>query len=206
MHATGIANTNNEATWLFMVIMRKGMQILFLNFFGTRAALLARNFIYIQKLFMENNNKTTEVLNDLIQINNDRINGYERALNELKDEDNDLRALFTNFIDQSRQIKMALGKEVQVLGKDMDTGTTASGKIYRAWMDVKALFSGHSRHAVLENCEFGEDAAQKAYKTALETEGLPAYIFALLNKQKAELKTAHDEVKALRDQEKYTEA
>ena len=58
---------------------------------------------------MENNNKTTEVLNDLIQINNDRINGYERALKELKDEDDDLRALFTNFIDQSRQIKMALG-------------------------------------------------------------------------------------------------
>ena len=155
---------------------------------------------------MENTNKTAEVLNDLIQIQNDRINGYERALNELKDADGDLRVLFTNFIDQSRQLKMALGKEVQVLGKDMDTGTTVSGKIYRAWMDVKALFTGHDRHTVLENCEFGEDAAQKAYKSALETEGLPAYLFALISKQKAELKTAHDEVKALRDQEKYTEA
>jgi len=155
---------------------------------------------------MENTKKAAEVLNDLIQINNDRINGYERALKELKDQENDLRTLFTGFIDQSRQLKMALGKEVQVLGKDMDTGTTGSGKIYRAWMDVKALFTGHDRQTVLENCEFGEDAAQKAYKTALETEDLPAYLFALITKQKAELKTAHDEVKALRDQEKYTEA
>ena len=155
---------------------------------------------------MENTKKTAEVLNDLIQINNDRIAGYERALKELKDQDDDLRVLFTNFIDQSRQLKMALGKEVQVLGEDMDKGTTGSGKIYRAWMDVKALFTGHDRHTVLENCEFGEDAAQKAYKTALETDDLPAYIFALLTKQKAQLKTAHDEVKALRDQEKYTEA
>lgn len=155
---------------------------------------------------MENTNKTAEVLNDLIEINNDRVAGYEHALKELKGKDDDLRALFTNFIDQSRQMKMALGKEVQVLGKDMDTGTTASGKIYRAWMDVKALFTGHDRQTVLENCEFGEDAAQKAYKTALETDGLPAYLFALLTKQKAELKTTHDEVKALRDQEKYTDA
>jgi uncharacterized protein (TIGR02284 family) len=162
--------------------------------------------LHTKIIIMENTNKTTQVLNDLIQINNDRIKGYERALKELKDEDDDLRALFTNFIDQSRQVKMALGKEVQVLGEDMDTGTTASGKIYRAWMDMKALFSGHDRRTVLENCEFGEDAAQKAYKTALETEDLPSYLFALLTRQKAELKTAHDEVKALRDQEKYTEA
>jgi uncharacterized protein (TIGR02284 family) len=155
---------------------------------------------------MENTKKTAEVLNDLIQIHNDRINGYERALKELKDGNDDLSVLFTNFIDQSRQMKMALGKEVQVLGKDMDTGTTVSGKIYRAWMDVKALFTGHDRQAVLENCEFGEDAAQKAYKMALDTDELPAYLFALITKQKTELKSAHDEVKALRDEEKYTEA
>ena len=155
---------------------------------------------------MENTKKTIEVLNDLIQINNDRVNGYERAMKELKDEDSDLKVLFTNFIDQSRKLKLALGTEVQALGADMDTGTTASGKIYRVWMDVKALFTGHDRHTVLENCEFGEDAAQKAYKMALETENLPAYLFALITRQKTELKTAHDEVKALRDQEKYTEA
>ena len=88
----------------------------------------------------------------------------------------------------------------------MDKGTTNSGKIYRVWMDVKALFTGHDRQTVLENCEFGEDAAQKAYKMALETDDLPAYLFAMISKQKQELKTAHDEVKALRDQEKFTEA
>jgi len=69
-------------------------------------------------------------------------------------------------------------------------------------MDVKALFTGKDRQTVLDNCEFGEDAAQKAYSSALQTEGLPAYIFALINRQKDELKRAHDEVKALRDQEK----
>jgi hypothetical protein len=35
-----------------------------------------------------------EVLNDLIQINNDRITGYEKSLKELKDSDTDLRDIF----------------------------------------------------------------------------------------------------------------
>jgi uncharacterized protein (TIGR02284 family) len=155
---------------------------------------------------MEDNKKVIEVLNDLIQINNDRVAGYERALKELKDENSDLRTLFEGFIDQSRNIRNQLGTEVQTLHGKMDDGTTGSGKIYRAWMDVKAVFTGHDRQTVLENCEFGEDAAQKAYKTALSTEGIPAYLVELISKQQIELKSAHDEVKALRDEEKYSEA
>lgn len=155
---------------------------------------------------MENNQKVAEVLNDLIQINNDRINGYEKALKELKGEEDDLKTLFTGYIDQSRNLKNALGTEVQTLGKDMAEGTTGTGKIYRAWMDVKGLFTGNDRQTILNNCEFGEDAAQKAYKTALNTENLPAFLYALINRQKDELKGAHDEVKALRDQEKMAHA
>src|SRR5436305_11415260 len=102
---------------------------------------MARNFKYNKKIiFMENNQKVIEVLNDLIQINNDRIAGYERAMKELKNEDDDLKSLFTSFIDQSRNLRNALGVEVQTLHADMDKGTTASGKIYRAWMDVKKAF------------------------------------------------------------------
>ena len=155
---------------------------------------------------MENNKKVVEVLNDLIQINNDRITGYERAIKELKDESADLKTLFEGYIDQSRNIRNELGTEVQTLKGEMDDGTTGSGKIYRAWMDVKAVFTGHDRHTVLENCEFGEDAAQKAYKSALETDDLPAYLVELISKQQIELRAAHDEVKALRDENKYANA
>ena len=151
---------------------------------------------------MENNQKVAEVLNDLIQINNDRVTGYERALKELKDGDTDLKGIFTGYIDQSRNLRNALGTEVQTLGVKMDDSTTASGKIYRAWMDVKTLFTGNDRQTVLNNCEYGEDAAQKAYKEALKTDNLPAYLFALINRQKDELKKSHDEIKSFRDQEK----
>jgi uncharacterized protein (TIGR02284 family) len=149
---------------------------------------------------MKSSGAAVEILNDLIQIHNDRIAGYERAIKELKDEDSDLKTLFAGYIDESRQIKMILGKEVQALGGDMDTGTTNSGKIYRAWMDVKAIFTGHNRKTVLQNCEFGEDAAQKAYTTALRSDDLPAYLGEMLNQQQKILKDSHDEVKAMRDQ------
>ena len=145
------------------------------------------------------NCKDTEVLNDLIEINNDRVKGYEKAMHELKPEDSDLKSLFTRMIGESHQLKMALATEVQVLGKDAEKGTTTSGKIYRAWMDVKAAFTGHDRKTVLNNCEFGEDAAQNAYKMALEVEGLPANLRTLISSQKSTLRASHDEIKALRD-------
>lgn len=150
---------------------------------------------------MQNNEETIEVLNDLIEINNDRIAGYEKAIRELKDDDEDLKVLFMNMIDESRQARLDLGNEIQVLGGSMDTGTTNSGKIYRAWMDVKAVFTGHDRHTVLSNCLFGEDAAQTAYKTALSTEGLPSYIREMITEQQEILKVSHDEIKAFTEQE-----
>ncbi|RFM32872.1 PA2169 family four-helix-bundle protein [Chitinophaga silvisoli] len=146
--------------------------------------------------------ETIEILNDLVQINNDRIDGYEKALGELKEEDNDLRALFSSMISESHEIRLALGTEVNALGGDMETSTTTSGKIYRAWMDVKALFTGHDRHTVLANCERGEDAAQNAYNTALEDEDLPAYLREMVAEQQQTLKRSHDKIKALRDASK----
>lgn len=149
---------------------------------------------------MKTSSEVAEILNDLIQINNDRIVGYERAIKELKDDDQDLKVLFASLISQSHQAKLELGTEVQALGKDMETGTTNSGKIYRAWMDVKAAFTGKSSHSILESCEYGEDAAQRAYDEALSSEDLPMYLREMLQKQRTLLMSSHNEIKALRDQ------
>ncbi|HEX8020707.1 PA2169 family four-helix-bundle protein [Mucilaginibacter sp.] len=148
---------------------------------------------------MENTQATVQILNDLVQINNDRIEGYQRASKDLKDGDTELKSLFTRLIGQSQGYKLALGTEVSAFGKDIETGTTTSGKIHRVWLDVKAAFTGHDTHNVLEECEFGEDAILKAYRTALEDEDLPAYLRETISQQESELLDAHDEIKALRD-------
>ena len=94
---------------------------------------------------------------------------------------------------------MVLGTEIQALGEDMDTDSTTSGKIYRAWMDVKAVFSGHDRKSILESCEYGEDAAQRAYKEALDDDELPSFLRETITRQKTRLRADHDEIKAMRD-------
>lgn len=153
---------------------------------------------------MVSNEKVTGVLNDLIEINNDRIVGYEKAIEELKSEDADLSTLFQRYIAESRQYAQELSHEITRLGGSPTTGTTNSGKIYRVWMDLKAVVTGHDRKTVLENCEFGEDAAQKAYDMALNSDDtqLDTPLRDLLVRQKAQLRIGHDEVKRLRDLEK----
>ena len=148
---------------------------------------------------MENNKETIETLNDLVLINNDRIVGYEEALKEIEVDDEELRPLFLELIEQSHQFKMQLATEIEVLGSDVESGTSTSGKIHRAWLEVKAAFSGHSEKSILEECEFGEDAIKKAYKSALDDEYLPNYIKDILREQEGYLLEAHDEIRSLRD-------
>jgi uncharacterized protein (TIGR02284 family) len=148
------------------------------------------------------NEKVIGILNDLVRINHDRVVGYEKAIDELKDEDADLKTLFSRYITESRQYGQELTGEVTRLGGDPADGTTNSGKVYRVWMDLKAAITGKDRKTILSNCEFGEDAAQKAYDTALNADvELEPSIRDLVVRQKATLKSGHDEVKRLRDME-----
>jgi uncharacterized protein (TIGR02284 family) len=148
---------------------------------------------------METIEKTSEVLNDLIEINNDRIEGYERAAKETDAKDGDLRSIFSEMASESRNYLNELKQLVTSDGKEPAEGTTMRGKIYRAWMDVKATFTGKDRKAILASCEFGEDAAQRAYDAALKEEDLPQNIRQVISDEKMKLRISHDRIKQLRD-------
>ncbi len=142
----------------------------------------------------------TEVLNDLIKINTDRVTGYEKAADESKDIDIDLKAIFLKMADESRKYIAELSNHVNELGGDTESGRTGLGKLYQAWMDVKATFTGKDRTAILSSCEFGEDAAQKAYRDALASDAdMDTATRQLITTQQASLKTSHDLIKKYRD-------
>jgi uncharacterized protein (TIGR02284 family) len=148
---------------------------------------------------MEENRETIEVLNDLIQINSDRIIGYEKAIRQTNVEDTDLKILYASMVAEGHRMKIALATEVQALGAEIEHLTTASGKIYRAWMDVKAMFAGNNRQTVLANCEQGEQAVQRAYRMALNQD-LPIYIRELLTRQQDALYASMGEIRSVGDQ------
>jgi uncharacterized protein (TIGR02284 family) len=142
--------------------------------------------------------KAIDVLNTLITINNDRIEGYETASDGT--EEYDLKALFARFISTSQKCKNELVMEVNKLGGKAAEGTLTSGKFFRMWMDVKAALTGKDRKAILNSCEHGEDEAQDTYNEALEDlEHLTAEQQSIVYAQKSILKADHDHVKALRD-------
>jgi uncharacterized protein (TIGR02284 family) len=144
------------------------------------------------------NSKNIDALNKLIEINNDRIEGYQTASKEAKDTD--LISLFGDLAATSQKNVSELSSEVTRLGGTPEEGTRVTGKFFRAWMDVKAAFTGNDRHAILESCEFGEDKALETYESVLEDGAdLSAENRALVVNQQTALRAEHDRVKALRD-------
>ena len=139
----------------------------------------------------------SETLRDLIRINNDRVTGYSKAATQTDEQE--LQSLFSQLSQQSRQFASELRSLVSDNDNNVTDETTTAGKIYRTWMDVKATFGGDDRHGILASCEFGEDAAQKAYKEALEDDDLTPDVRATVEKQKATLRQAHDKIKMMRD-------
>lgn len=144
--------------------------------------------------------KAIEVLNSLITINNDRIEGYETASDVT--EEHDLKSLFAQFISTSQKCRQELVTEVNQLGGEVAEGTKTSGKFFRAWMDVKAALTGKDRKAILNSCEYGEDMAEDTYAEALENdsaEHLSPEQKTMIIAQQSLLQADHDQVKALLD-------
>ena len=145
------------------------------------------------------NEKTIAVLNTLITINNDRIEGYETASKET--EEQDLKTLFAQFSSTSQKCKYELTNEVSKLGGTAAEGTLTIGKFFRAWMDVKAALTGKDRKAILNSCEYGEDQAKDTYEKALENdkENLSMEQQTMIKAQHTLLGVDHDKVKSMRD-------
>jgi len=147
------------------------------------------------------NEKRIDVLNQLIEINNDRIEGYETASKET--DAGDLKSLFANLQSTSHSNLTELRAEVNRLGGTPEEGTRVTGKFFRAWMDVKAALTGNDRQTILNSCEFGEDKALETYEEVLADDAkvLSSEQVTIIREQQAKLRADHDRVKALRDAE-----
>ena len=140
--------------------------------------------------------KSLDVLNELIVINNDRIEGYETASKET--DENELKTLFAGFIATSEKCKQELVQQVLNLGGTPEEGTRITGKFFRTWMDVKAALTNKDRKAILKSCEYGEDVAIETYDKALsDSSGISSSAYQLIETQHMLIKNDHNRVNSL---------
>jgi uncharacterized protein (TIGR02284 family) len=73
---------------------------------------------------------------------------------------------------------------------------SVAATLHRGWINIRSAVAGQDDGAVVSECERGEDAAVSAYRDALD-EDLPANIRAVVERQYAEVKQAHDRIRSL---------
>lgn len=137
------------------------------------------------------------VLNNLIQTSRDGEQGFYKAAEDTKDAT--LKPVFNSRAVLCAEGARELQEIVRRLGGKPETGGSVAGALHRGWVDVKAAVTNRSDHAILVECERGEDAAKKHYREALEKD-LPADIREVVERQYKGVLENHDKIRALRDQ------
>jgi uncharacterized protein (TIGR02284 family) len=88
--------------------------------------------------------------------------------------------------------------EVRTLGGTPSEGTNTTGKLYRAWMDLKSVLTGKDRKAILNSCEYGEEVAIDTYATTLsddDAKALNASQKTMITAQHGMIKSDYEKIK-----------
>ena len=146
---------------------------------------------------MKNSN---EIIDDLIETLKDGQEGFKQAAEGVSDPK--LKSLFRDYSDQRSRFATVLQSEARRQGEpEPETTSSATGALHRGWINLKSAITGGDEHAILAECERGEDSAVEEYEKALD-DGLTPSAQELVSRQFAEIKAARDRIRSLRDASK----
>jgi uncharacterized protein (TIGR02284 family) len=141
--------------------------------------------------------KENTLLNNLIEALKDGQEGFKQAAEGVSNPQ--LKSLFRDYSQQRSRFATALQSEARRHGEtDPETSSSATGALHRGWINLKSAITGGDEHAILAECERGEDSGVEEYKKALE-DGLTPSTQEIVSRQFAEIKAAHDQIKSLRN-------
>jgi uncharacterized protein (TIGR02284 family) len=146
---------------------------------------------------MTDQKEIISTINTLIETLKDGQEGFRQASEAV--EDPQLKSLFNEYSRQRSRFASDLQSEAQRFGESTpEESGSAAGAMHRAWIDLKSAIATKQDHAILAECERGEDSAVKEYKKAMEN-SLPAPLREIVSRQYTEIKDVHDRIKNLRD-------
>jgi len=141
------------------------------------------------------------VLKDLILAGRDAEQGYQLAADRAKQPE--LVELFESYALQRRQFLRELEERVRTLRGTPPSGSSIGGVIHRGWIGLTAALESAEAHALLAECERGEDFSVKAYGAALSEADVDAQTRQLIQQHYEQVQAAHDRVRQLRDSATY---
>lgn len=149
------------------------------------------------------NHDTDSILNNLIETCKDGEQGYLTCSENATSPE--LKTLFASQARERGALASELQQQAQSLGITPETRGSISGAIHRGWVDLKAAITGQDDLAILNECERGEDAALKAYRSALAKE-MPQPLREIVARQAESVQRAHDQIKALRNRHRAADS
>lgn len=146
-----------------------------------------------------NIDKSIEVLNTLVEINNDRIEGYKSASKAT--EKYGLKNMFFEFQQTSQKCKSELIKEIKKLGGTPKETVKINGFFFKFWINLKTYFICKDCKDIINSCESHEQRAEQHYSDVLihNLESLNFEQQIMLRKQYLLINVDNNKIRVLRD-------
>lgn len=142
---------------------------------------------------MNNSEKMTNRLNQLLTKNYDAEAGYKKAAETV--DNPQLKQFFENQAQRRYDFGHELKTEIHNTGGTPDKGTSFTGDMHRTWMDIKSTFTSTDEEAILEEVVRGEKAAVEEYRDVLGETTLAPTTQTVINKQISNIEETLQHVK-----------
>lgn len=139
---------------------------------------------------------TVQTLNLLLKTSRDGEAGFRECAHRLRSSN--LRAAMEQRADECARAAEELKAAIARHGGVAEDTTSVPADAYRGWVIASGAPADADDHAILAECECGEDVALRDYRVAVE-QPLPDDVRQLVERQLAGVHSHHDQVKALRD-------
>lgn len=166
---------------------------------GGAALALGVGYLLTNKSKSKTGTKQADTLHELLLFVNDRIEGYQKAVEESQDPQ--LKGYYKQLVSQSQRFANELNNHLRQQGDERETGTTVKGKIYRRFMEATAAVTGHDEKSILATNIHGEMWALKAYKEALSKKTLTGALRQEVERQHSQSQKTYDELKRLAEKQ-----
>lgn len=135
----------------------------------------------------------------LIQANIDSYDGFKEASEKLNNPA--IASLFEELASERSHFAQELQQYVSLNHQSPKTSGTALAGLHRVWMNIRGMFSNQNDYDILAEAERGEDHIKEAYEDAMKDDPGNA-MSDVLHRQYAQVKSAHDRIRAMRDARK----